>query len=315
MPIGRRRIYSWRGDLKEVFSSRWCLGVFRASSAVDEHMRSSWQGSRFCSFIVLAIILGGCRIENNFVFHPNRVVSRAPSDVGLAFEEVFFTTQDGLRLHGWFIPHAGARATFVFFHGNAGNIGDRLVNLKLLHDNIKSHIFIFDYRGYGRSEGMASEEGTYLDGDAAIRYLLQRQEAGARQLVLFGRSLGAAIAAEMATRFDILGLILESPFVSIPEMARVIFPWMPFISLLRTRYDVVEKVRKINTRLLVLHGDRDEIIPLTQGKKVFDAALEPKMFHLILGAAHNDTFVVGGDNYFRTLRDFIETAIATGIRK
>ena len=155
------------------------------------------------------------------------MINRDPSQIGLAFENVFFTTKDGLQLHGWFIPHQESRATLVWFHGNAGNISDRLLNIKLLHDNINTDIFIFDYRGYGRSEGSVSEEGTYLDGEAAIQYLLRRHNAGARQLVLFGRSLGAAVAAEMAIRFDSSGLILESPFVSIREMARAIFPALP----------------------------------------------------------------------------------------
>jgi uncharacterized protein len=226
------------------------------------------------------------------------------------FEDVFFTTQDGLRLHGWFIPHQDARATLVWFHGNAGNISDRLLNIKLLHDRINTNIFIFDYRGYGRSEGTASEKGTYLDGEAAINYLLGRDEAAARRLILFGRSLGAAVAAEMAIRFPSLGLILESPFVSIREMARAIFPSLPIAWLLQTRYDTMEKVRLVKTPILVLHGDRDATVPFAQGKRVFEIASHPKKFHRIVGASHNDTFFVGGEEYYGALRDFIESAVA-----
>lgn len=263
------------------------------------------------SLIVLSTTLfGGCRIEDRFIFHPDHVTDRDPSHIGLRFEDVFFTTQDGLRLHGWFIPHQEARATLVWFHGNAGNISDRLLNIKLLHDRIETNIFIFDYRGYGRSEGTASEKGTYLDGEAAIKYLLGRDDAGVRRLILFGRSLGAAVAAEMAIRFNSLGLILESPFVSIREMARAIFPSLPIAWLLRTRYDTMEKVRLIKTPILVLHGDRDATVPFAQGKKVFEIASEPKRFHRIVGASHNDTFVVGGEEYYRALREFIESALA-----
>lgn len=266
--------------------------------------------SRWLSFVFFTVLsttlFGGCRIEDRFIFHPQHVIGRDPSDIGLEFEDVFFRTQDGIWLHGWFIPHQEARATFVWFHGNAGNISDRLLNIKLLHDRIKANIFIFDYRGYGRSKGAVSEEGTYLDGEAAIQYLMGRDDAGARQLVLFGRSLGAAVAAEMATRFNSLGLILESPFVSIREMARAIFPALPVGWLLRTRYDTMEKVRAIKTPLLVLHGDRDQTVPFAQGKRVFEAAPEPKKFHRISGASHNDTFIVGGEEYFGALRDFIE---------
>ena len=257
------------------------------------------------------MLCSGCRIEDRFIFHPERLITRDPSQIGLAFEDVFFTTRDGLQLHGWFIPHQEARATLVWFHGNAGNISDRLLNIKLLHDNINADIFIFDYRGYGRSEGSTSEEGTYLDGEAAIQYLLGRPNAGARRLVLFGRSLGAAVAAEMAIRFDSSGLILESPFVSIQEMAGAIFPALPIGSLLRTRYDTIEKVRNLKTPLLVLHGDRDEVVPFSQGKKVYDVAPGPKTFYRIVGASHNDTFIVGGEKYFRALREFIEGTLAS----
>lgn len=271
---------------------------------------SSLRFKLFLLILLLSILFGGCRIEDNFIFHPERVVGRDPSHIGLAFEDVFFTTQDGIRLHGWFIPHQDAHATFVWFHGNAGNISDRLLNIKLLHDRIPAHIFIFDYRGYGRSEGKVSEEGTYLDGEAAIHFLLRRRDAGAQHLVLFGRSLGAAVAAEMATRFNSLGLILESPFVSIREMARAIFPALPIGSLLQTQYDTITKVRNLQTPVLVLHGDRDEIVPFAQGKRIFDAAPQPKRFHRIIGASHNDTFIIGGEDYFRVLREFINSTLA-----
>jgi uncharacterized protein len=260
--------------------------------------------------VLSATLFGGCRIEDRFIFYPDHVNNRDPGHIGLTFENVFFTTRDDTRLHGWFIPHQEARATLVWFHGNAGNISDRLLNIKLLHDRIKTNIFIFDYRGYGRSEGTATEEGTYLDGEAAIKYLLGRDDAAARRLVLFGRSLGAAVAAEMAIRFTSVGLILESPFVSIREMARAIFPSLPIAWLLRTRYDTMEKVRLVKTPILILHGDRDATVPFAQGKRVFEVASQPKRFHRIVGASHNDTFVVGGEEYYGALRDFIESALA-----
>lgn len=254
----------------------------------------------------LAILLWGCPIENRLIFHPSPEVNRNPSELGLQFEDVFFRTQDGVRLHGWFIPHPEAHTTLIWFHGNAGNISHRLENIKLLHDLVRVHIFIFDYRGYGRSEGSVDEQGTYADGEAAVKYILQRAGTDSRRIVLFGRSLGAAVAAETALRFDSAGLILESSFASIAEMARAIFPFVPLRWLLRSKYDVLEKVRKIKTPLLVLHGDRDEIIPFAQGKMVFDVAPEPKQFYTIVGAEHNDTYIVGGEAYFQRLRAFIQ---------
>ncbi len=267
----------------------------------------------FCASVLfgwiaaLTTVISGCRLEDRFIFHPDHMISRTPGDVGIAFDDVFFTAADGVQLNGWFIPHADARTTFLWFHGNAGNISDRLVNIKLLHERIPSHIFIFDYRGFGRSEGRASELGTYLDGEAAIHYLLDRRGNEENTIVLFGRSLGAAVAAEMANRCDCRGLILESPFVSIAEMARAIFPSLPIAPLLQTRYDVIEKVRRAKIPLLVLHGDADEVVPFEQGKRVFDAALPAnKTFHTIVRANHNDTFIVGGESYFETLRKFID---------
>ena len=253
-----------------------------------------------------------CGIENRLIFHPAASLERTPADVGLNFEDVFFTTRDGVRLHGWFVPHRNAHSTLVWFHGNAGNISHRVENIKLLHELVRVNVFIFDYRGYGRSDGRPSEQGTYLDGEAALELIGNKLgDENRKKIILFGRSLGAAIATEMATRFVSQALILESPFVSIAEMARTILPFFPIGPFLQTQYNVGERIKKIRGPLLVLHGDQDEIVPIEQGRKVFDAAPEPKTFFPIAGAAHNDTYIVGGKNYFRQLKVFIDqTALA-----
>jgi uncharacterized protein len=257
------------------------------------------------SIFLFSIFLSSCRIEDKFIFHPSAYVADYPHSAGLAFEEVYFDTADNVRLNGWFVPHPQAQSTLVWFHGNAGNIGHRVANLKLLHHWVKVHVFIFDYRGYGKSQGRISEAGSYLDGAAAIDYLRRNKGIEPERMIFFGRSLGAAIATEMTTRVTPSGLILESPFTSIRDMARAIFPLLPVGPILRTRYDIMERIRRIRAPLLVLHGDRDGTIPWEQGKRVFDAAPEPKQFHTIGGAAHNDTFVVGGPHYFKILRDFV----------
>lgn len=249
-------------------------------------------------------------MEDKFIFYPVSEIGQTPIDAGLPFNDIYFTTSDGVRLNGWFVSHPGANTTLLWFHGNAGNISHRVENIRLLHDKVAINIFIFDYREYGRSEGKVSEEGTYKDGEAALKYLRAREDVEPKRIVFFGRSLGAAVAAEMATRHECLALILETPFASIREMARVTFPFLPIGPFLRTRYDTVEKVKKIKAPLLVLHGDRDDIVPFAQGKKVFDAALEPKEFYTIPGARHNDTYIVGGDAYFTVLKDFIHRAKA-----
>lgn len=256
---------------------------------------------------VIFCLLSGCGLENRLIFHPSKEILRTPRDVGLEYQEHYFTTTDKVRLNGWFIPHPQASATMVWFHGNAGNISDRVDNIKLLHDKTRISIFIFDYRGYGRSPGSSSEATTYLDGEAAMEFVRAQLKVESKNLVIFGRSLGAAVAAEIATRHDSRAVILESPFVSIREMAKVILPALPIASLFSAKFDVVDKVGKINTPLLVLHGDQDEIIPYEQGQRVFAAAREPKRFYSIKGAGHNDTFIAGGNAYYEQLRSFIET--------
>ncbi|TAJ91377.1 alpha/beta hydrolase [bacterium] len=256
------------------------------------------------------LLFWGCLMEEKFIFYPSDKIDETPRDLGLVFDDIYFAAGDGVRLNGWFVPHPGSPVTLLWFHGNTGNISHRLENIKLLHQKVKINVFIFDYRGYGRSGGRISEEGTYRDGESALRYLRTREDVDLKGIVFFGRSLGAAVAADLATREKCLALILETPFASIREMARVAFPFLPIGPLLRTRYETVEKVKKIKVPLFVLHGDKDEVVPLEQGKKVFEAAPQPKEFYTIRGAHHNDTYIVGGDDYFATLKDFIDRALA-----
>jgi fermentation-respiration switch protein FrsA (DUF1100 family) len=265
--------------------------------------------------ILLALFLCACPLEHRFIFHPDKSIHQTPGDVGLIFDDVYFSTTDGIRLNGWHIPYPRAQKTLLWFHGNAGNISHRVQNIKLLHDKLRINTFIFDYRGYGRSEGKISESGTYLDGLAAVELLRQRYHVAPRQLAIFGRSLGAAVAAETATRFEILALILESPFVSVPEMAAAVFPLLPIGPLLATQYNTLEKVPRVKSPLLILHGDRDEVVPFSQGLKVFEAAAEPKRFHTIAGAGHNDTYLVGGNAYFAALREALEWSVAWHTRQ
>lgn len=260
-------------------------------------------------FVTLSfLLLAGCYVEEQFIFFPSAEISRTPRNYGLAFEDVYVKTEDGVTLNGWFVPHPGASTTLLWFHGNGGNIGHRSEHLKLLHDNLKSHIFIFDYRGYGRSDGRPSEEGTYKDGIAALAHLRSRKEVQSKQIVFFGQSLGAAVATEIAVRESCLALILEAPFTSIRDMARIALPFLPIGLFLRTKYDNLDKIKKVQAPILVLHGDRDEIVPFAQGQQIFAAAPQPKRFYAIRGSAHNDTYSVGGEAYFLALKEFIEKA-------
>ena len=250
-------------------------------------------------------------LDRQFIYFPERELIGIPSDVGLKFEEVVFSASDDVRLHGWFVPGNGD-TVLLWFHGNAGNISHRLDNIRMLHDRLGVDVFIFDYRGYGNSQGKPSEKGIYLDAEAAIEEVRQRQRG---RLVLFGRSLGCGVAVEMGARHSVDAVILESPFSSVKDMIRLAYPLPPAdiaVRLIEARYDSIAKISDVRAPVLVLHGDRDEIVPLGQSRRLFDAANEPKSFYTIEGAGHNDTYLVGGDPYIEALGRFIRDPDATG---
>ncbi len=255
--------------------------------------------------ITIVFIVGTMALEDKFIFFPSSELEGVPSDLGLEYQDIFFTSE-GQRLHGWFVP-GSKDITWLWTHGNGGNISHRLENIQLIHDKLGISIFIFDYRGYGRSEGKPSEQGTYNDAQVALAYLKTIPAIEGDSFVLYGRSLGAAVAVELATREPnaISGLILESPFVSIPAMAKRAYPFLPVGPFLRTRYDSLSKIGKTSVPLLVLHSPEDEIVPYDQGRELFEAAPEPKTFHTIAGGGHNETYITGGDAYWQALGQFL----------
>lgn len=244
------------------------------------------------------------RFERYMVFHPSVYPAgfwRADA-FGIAPEDCTFRTSDELTLHGWFIRNDQAIATFLWCHGNAGNLSDRLDNLARLAQ-LPFNIFIFDYRGYGKSEGTPSEEGLYLDAEAAYHFLLDEKAISPDKLILFGRSLGGAVAIDLATKHAVAGVIVESTFTTISDMARHLFPYLPTV-VLKTKFESQSKVSRINAPILILHGSDDKTVPALLGRDLFEAASDPKEFHEIAGAGHNDTYVVGGDRYFQRLLRF-----------
>jgi fermentation-respiration switch protein FrsA (DUF1100 family) len=243
--------------------------------------------------------------ETSFIYFPSRTLEVTPADLGLAFEEVHLTAEDGVKIHAWRLPLPAPRFTVLFAHGNAGNISHRLDRARLLGLRLSAEVFLFDYRGYGRSEGRPDEQGTYRDARAAYRHLTETRGLTPERLVLFGESLGSAVVLNLALECAARALVLESPFTSIPDMARLVLPWLPLSPFLRTRYDNLAKVGGLKVPLLVLHGDRDEVVPFALGRRVFDAAPEPKRFHRIAGAGHNDTYLTGGEAYWEALDEFL----------
>jgi hypothetical protein len=209
--------------------------------------------------------------------------------------------EPGVQLHAWFFRLPKPLATLLFCHGNAGNISHRLENVyHLLRTGFQ--VLLFDYRGFGHSSGEPSEEGLYADATAAWAHLVQREDAAGMPQIIFGRSLGGAVAVELATQVGADGLIIESTFTSIRTLARLVFsvplPELPM------KYDSLSKIGRISMPLLAIHGERDDLIPFADGKLLFEAAQEPKAWYPIHGAGHNNTYQIGGEAYFRRLAEF-----------
>ena len=243
-------------------------------------------------------------LEKRFVFFPTRELECTPDQMRLSYEDVFFNTEDGVRLHGWFVPGT-TDFTWLWFHGNGGNVGHRVTEMALLHQTLGMSLLIFDYRGYGNSQGTPSEQGTYLDARAALHYLQERSDVDPQRIIYFGHSLGTAVAVELSAAIGPLGLILVSPFASVRDMARIVFPLLPFGWLVRDKYNSLTRIKAIRCPLLILHGDQDELVPFSQAEKLFLAANPPKQFKLLSGTGHNDTFEASGPVYWETLREFV----------
>lgn len=252
---------------------------------------------------VLSLLAGcGTAWERALVYHPTAALEGTPAALGLPFEDVHVRAGDGVALHGWHVP-GRRRVTLLYCHGNAGNVSHRLDKLGLIHDRLGLGVLIFDYRGYGRSAGTPSEEGTYADARAFRAWLADRPGAAGAPVVYFGGSLGAAVAAALAVEDPPAALVLESPFASVRAMANATLPGAGW--LFRTRYDTLGLAGRLRTPLLVLHGTADEVVPFAQGRAVFDTAPAPKAFHRIEGARHNDTHLAGGDAYWQAWATFL----------
>lgn len=241
--------------------------------------------------------------QSRLIYFPMREIAATPKAVGLAYEDVRFTAEDGTVLDGWFIPASAPRATLLFFHGNAGNISHRLDSLMIFH-RLGLSTFIFDYRGYGRSEGRPTEEGTYQDAMAAWRYLTEKRGVSPEKIVLFGRSLGGSVAAWLAARRTPGALIVESTFTSAPDFASEMYPWLPARWLTRFRYDAIKHLSSVTSPVLVIHSRDDEIIPVGHGRRLYEAAREPRQFLEIRGS-HNGGFLQSDKEYIDGLERFL----------
>ncbi len=260
--------------------------------------------------------------EPHLLYFPMRDLELTPDRLGWQYEDVWLTTADGVRIHGWWLPapHPPSPITILFFHGNAGNISHRTEKLEIFR-SLDVNVLILDYRGYGQSTGIPNEPGTYADARAAYDYLVGTDGPGVRSgtagapsgralpathIVLYGESLGAAVAVQLATEVTVGGVILEEPFTSVGDMAQKMFPFLPVRWLVRNKYDTIKKIDRINAPLLIFHSPTDEITPFGHGQRLFAAAREPKHFVELRGS-HNDAFLVSTNTYRAALAEFLRS--------
>ena len=264
-----------------------------------------------CMFWPLVIAVGLCLgfvallalFQSRFVYFPLRGIMATPAAIGLSYETVHFEAADGVRLSGWFVPAESSRGVLLFCHGNAGNISHRLESIDVFH-RLGLSTFIFDYRGYGQSQGKPTERGTYLDAEAAWRYLVEKRGVDPTEIVFFGRSLGGAVAAWLAREHTPPALIVESTFTSVPDLAAQLYPFLPVRWLSRFDYSTVEYLRQVHCPVLVVHSRDDEMISIRHGRGLFAAANEPKEFLEITGS-HNEGFMTSAARYEDGLDSFL----------
>ena len=291
---------------------------FRFNLPVMTEMRSrkGWPMLWSVLQIALLVYLGLTALiyfkQASLVFLPeiDRSFRASPADIGLAFTKLNLTTADGEILDGWFVPSDAKHVTrglVIFFHGNAGNIGHRVDYLRMFHD-LGLATLIVDYRGYGRSSGTPSEEGTYRDADAAWHHATQTLGFPATRIILFGESLGGGVAAHLAARNRPGALVLASTFTSVPDLGAEVYPFLPIRMLARVRYETLARLPQLACPVLVIHSRNDDIIPFTHGRRLFEAARPPRQFLEIEGG-HNEGFVFGRKDWISRLDSFLQQAL------
>lgn len=264
-----------------------------------------WQilGVLAAAYAGLAVVL--YFFQSSMVYYPEigREIVATPRQAGLDYEEVRLLAADGVPLHGWFVPSAQSRGTVLFLHGNAGNISHRLDFLQMFH-RLGYNTLIIDYRGYGSSAGKPSEQGTYLDAEAAWRHLTETRKISPDTIALFGESLGGAVAAWLAARHEPAALVIASGFTSVPDLAAKFYPYLPVRLLSRFSYNTQEYLQSIAAPVFIAHSLDDEIIPYRHGRALYDAAKPPKQF-LELSGGHNEGFIFVRESWVQALGEFL----------
>ncbi len=244
-------------------------------------------------------------LDQFFLYHPRPLADKRWASMSqLPLEDVWFHAADGTRLFGWFLQSSSQAPLFLWCHGNAGNISDRLSDL-IRFFRLGFSVFLFDYRGYGKSDGYPSEGGLYKDVLGAYAYITMVRRYPASKVVVFGRSLGAAVAGYLGGQRSLAGVVLESSFPSVEEMARTHYFGLPAHWLIQANFNLLLWVKEIRRPILVIHGDRDRVVPLRLGEQVYRQANRPKYFYKVPGGGHNDMATVGGPKYFNQINNFV----------
>lgn len=261
---------------------------------------------RIFIYLILAIALTAIYIkyiERRNLFFPFKTIEYTPQAIGLSYEDIYFTTEDGKKINGWFVPAKEAKYTILFFHGNGGNLSHRLDKIKIFHD-LGLNIFIIDYRGYGKSEGAPSEAGLYLDAKAAYSYLTDNVNIIPSSIILYGESLGGAVALELATKVTAEAVITEEAFSSMRGIAKDMYPFIPSF-LVSDRFNSVSRIEKVDIPKLIIHSKNDEMIPFSNAQTLYNKAKDPKVLAAISGS-HNDAFIESEKDYTNYIREFIK---------
>lgn len=257
------------------------------------------------SYVGLALLL--YLRQSRYIYYPSRSLTSTPATAGLKYEEVNVHAADGIPIHGWYVPVDDVAAPVVLLcHGNAGNIWHRIDAIWMFHE-MGFHVCCFDYRGYGKSGGTPTEDGTYQDAEAVWNWLVSVKGVEPQRIVVHGESLGGAVAAWLAEKREPAGLVLESTFTSVPDMAARLYPFLPVRWLCRFRYNTLERMGRIRCPVLVAHGRQDEMIPFVFGQRLYAAAREPKDFFEMKGL-HNTGRETSGREYEAALHGFITRA-------
>ena len=241
--------------------------------------------------------------ERKGIYFPTKAIELTPMDAGLKYEDIFFNTDDNLKLNGWFIPAKDPRGTLLFCHGNAGNISHRIEIIEIFN-KLSLNVFIFDYRGYGKSKGSPTEEGLYRDARAAYKNLLSRKNINKDAIVIYGKSIGANVAIDLASKVKAAALISESGFTSAYDMGKKLFPFFPIKWIITIKYDAATKIKNIPIPKLIIHSQDDEIVPFKLGKKLFEAAPQPKEFYQMRGG-HNEAVFMAMEEYSVKINNFL----------